>query len=500
MKRTLVVLTILLFTVAVFGQQIKYSISGISNKRILVLEGSGTNTSIDLGKKVIIKSILNDPKYDMCYMLSSEGSDFKIAMSDLKRITFDKPSNMNELWQIVRINSDLDVSITSKGYQYDLRKDLEDETIDAVQNFEKYYGFFNDEFLEDYIQCLLSKIHSIALEDGRPGNFGIKILKTCTPNAFCMPTGTIILTTGLLSTIRSEDELIGILAHEVAHFVLDHQVTNINKAITRQKRADFWTGFTTSLAAASEVYLASKYDYVPTGILTVTTAILSNSIANSINERIGTNYNIEQELEADNAATLTLSFLGKDPKAFSSALIRIRNYCTLNRDFLALSGSGTHPALSRRIMKIGEVDPNVFNSQKYDQIISFVITYNSMNEYNLKHLETVLNLCNRNIESGVATEDDYLLKAMAVHLLYDTPEKNQEALDLINISKNLNVAPHNYIFKQEGLALIRLGKQKESIDAFKNYLKNLEIAQTDSNFDEIEWTKKMIFKMSIFQQ
>jgi predicted Zn-dependent protease len=497
MKKTLVAITILLFTVITFGQQTIYSISGISNKRISVLGGTGTNTSIDIGKKVIIKSILNDPTYNNCYILSSEGSEFRIAMSDFKKITFDRPSNKNELWQILRINSDLDASIATKGYQYDLRKDLEDETLDAIQNFEKYYGFFSDEFLENYIQSLLYKIHPVALDDGRPGNFAIKILKTSTPNAFCMPTGTIILTTGLLSTIRSEDELIGILAHEVAHLVLDHQVVNINKAITRQKRAEFWTGFTTVLAAASEVYLASKYDYIPTGSLTLATAILSNSIANSINERMGTNYNMEQEWEADNAAITTLTFLGKDPKALSSALSRIRNYCTLNGDFIALSGTGTHPALLSRIRKIGEVDPNIFNSKKYDQIVSFVNTYNSINEYNLRHLETTLNLCNRNIESGVATEDDYLLKAMAIQLLYDTPGKIQEAIDLINKAKTLNIAPHNYIFKQEGLALIRLGKQKESIDAFKNYLKNL---QTDSDFDEIEWTRKMIYKMSIFQK
>lgn len=145
------------------------------------------------------------------------------------------------------------------------------------------------------------------------------------------------------------------------------------------------------------------------------------------------------------------------------------------------------------------MDPDAFNSLKYDQIISLVNTYNSMNEYALQHLETTLNLTNRSIKSGVGTEDDYLLKAMSVRLLYDTPEKNQEALDLINKAKALNIAPHSYIYKEEALTLIRLRRQKEASEAFTNYLRSLESEKDETGYvlDEIEWTKKMINKLTV---
>jgi Zn-dependent protease with chaperone function len=317
MKKLILSIIFLISAVLSFSQIPEYSISGVATKRISIIGAPGLKNAIEVGERVTLRSIQKDYVYNYYYLILFEGSTQRIAISDIKKIEFDKPSSKEELWQIARIKASLDESILSKGYQYEMRNDLEDETIDAIRNFEKYYGFFNDEYLLDYIQRLLNKIHSITLNDGRPGNLTVKILNSSTPNAFCMPTGTVILTTGLLSTIRSEDELIGILAHETAHFVLDHQIININKAIARQKRADFWTGFSTAIAAATEIYLSEKNDYYFTGSLTSATAVLSNSIANSINERIGANYSLEQEWEADNAAVMTLTLLGKDPGAYT---------------------------------------------------------------------------------------------------------------------------------------------------------------------------------------
>jgi beta-barrel assembly-enhancing protease len=499
MKKLIVLICFLIYAGSAYSQTWTYSISGVVKRKISILGATEKKSDLEIGEKVTLLNIQNNATYGIYYIVLSEGVAVRVSISDLKKIEFEKPKDKDELWKVVRINSGLDEYILSKGYQYEMRNDLEDETIEALQNLEKYYGFFKDEYLEDYVQSLFYKIHSITLNDGRPGNLTVKILKSSAPNAFSMPDGTVIITTGLLSTIRSEDELIGVLAHEVAHFVLDHQIVNINKAITRQKRAEFWVGFTTVVAAASEAYITAKNDFYPDGNLTAAANIISSSIANSINERIGATYNNEQELEADNAAGMVLTFLNRDPKALSAALTRIFKYSEQNGDYLALSGSGTHPSLSGRITKIGKTDPNKFNNIKYDQVISVVNTYNSISEYDLRHLETSLYLSSRNIESGVGTEDDYILKAMTIRLLYDSPEKNQEALDLINKAKVLNIAPHNYIFKQEGLTLIRLGRLKEAGDAFKTYLKNLENEKDNSGnlFDEIDWTKKMINKVSM---
>jgi hypothetical protein len=189
----------------------------------------------------------------------------------------------------------------------------------------------------------------------------------------------------------------------------------------------------------------------------------------------------------------------KDHRALSAALIRIQDYSILNGNYSALKGSGTHPELRDRIARMGVCDPTSFNSKRYDEIISLVNTRNAIYEFNLSHLETAIDLTTRNINAGVGTEDDYLVKAMSIRILNNTPEKTQEALDLINKAKSLNVTPRNYLNKQEGITLIRLGKKNEAKTALQVYLENLEsIPEKDIyTIEEVEWTKKMIYKLSV---
>lgn len=46
-----------------------------------------------------------------------------------------------------------------------------------------------------------------------------------TVNAFCMPGGKIIMFSGMLQVSQSEEEIAFILAHEIAHALLDHSRT-----------------------------------------------------------------------------------------------------------------------------------------------------------------------------------------------------------------------------------------------------------------------------------
>jgi predicted Zn-dependent protease len=50
------------------------------------------------------------------------------------------------------------------------------------------------------------------------------------PNAFALPGGPIFVTRGLLALVRSEDELAGVLAHEIAHVAARHTVRQVTAA------------------------------------------------------------------------------------------------------------------------------------------------------------------------------------------------------------------------------------------------------------------------------
>ena len=151
--------------------------------------------------------------------------------------------------------------------------------------------------------------------------------------------------------------------------------------------------------------------------------------------------------------------------------------------------------------------PKQFKSSDYDKLISFVNTTNAIIEYNNKHFDVCQNLVDRNINANVATEDDYILKAMTNLYLYDNPEKNAESLELINKAKTLNVVPPLNMHKQEALVLIRLNKYSEANIALEEYYKKLEqeYNRVENYFwilamqyieNELEWTAKMIHKVN----
>jgi predicted Zn-dependent protease len=68
----------------------------------------------------------------------------------------------------------------------------------------------------------------VALHSDRPDlpwSFGVVDVDTL--NAFAMPGGMVVVSNGLLKKLGSESELAGVLAHEIAHVVLKHQVKAI---------------------------------------------------------------------------------------------------------------------------------------------------------------------------------------------------------------------------------------------------------------------------------
>jgi len=56
-------------------------------------------------------------------------------------------------------------------------------------------------------------------------------------NAFSMPGGTILITQGLYQRMRDESELAGVLAHEISHVLLKHQIKAIQSELGKE-----WTG------------------------------------------------------------------------------------------------------------------------------------------------------------------------------------------------------------------------------------------------------------------
>jgi predicted Zn-dependent protease len=67
-----------------------------------------------------------------------------------------------------------------------------------------------------------------------PWSFGV--MDTETINAFAMPGGSVLVSYGLVKRLANESELAGVLAHEIAHVVMKHQLSAIQSTLN----SDVW--------------------------------------------------------------------------------------------------------------------------------------------------------------------------------------------------------------------------------------------------------------------
>jgi predicted Zn-dependent protease len=440
------------------------------------------------------------------YIIEYQKEKYSMNMKDLKNVEFSKPANNKEFWEVFTLKSDVILNLAKNGMRYDLRGELDEEAIDFLNLMTENNLVYKDEYIEDYIQNLIYKIHPGSVNDKRPGTLNLIIYKESNPNAFCLPNGCICLSTGLLSIIESEDELLGVLSHEIAHFIADHHINNIIEMEKRAKRAEFWAGVTTALAGVADAYIASNNEYYQFGTLTYSTAVISNEIAYSMLQRFGMEYNHTQEFSADEAAFEVMEFLNKKPEAYVSALNKIGNYLYRAGNYASLSQSHTHPSLDSRLSKLS-ADNTDFYSIEYQKNMSFINTNNAKIEFDKKHYSECDKLIDKNIKAGVATEDDYIIKAMITRVLYGDKEHNLLALEYLKKAESLEIEPNAYINKQKGITFLRLGQVADTQNSFKEYLNQLENilnsekerkTANEVNYlnEEISWTKRMIFKTS----
>jgi beta-barrel assembly-enhancing protease len=492
MKRLFLFLIILL-PFSVFGQ-INLELQGEVTRRI--------SSELPAGANVELISILpGGVGFSGVAILMKDDTKQGVPVKNLERINF-TASNIKQFWQIKALQEGVYDNIASKGLQLPLRREMEQEAIEYLTYLENNNLIFNDSYLESYLYSLAYRLYPEPLDDGRPGVINIKIVKDINANAWIYPNGTMLISTGLLSTIHSGEELTAALAHEIAHFVLDHSVLNVTAQRQRQQRAEFWAAFATTMAAAADIYMATKNEHYLPGNLTMNTAILAYSVAATVNQRLGLSFSREQELKADQIAAELMSFINNDPTALTSALLKTRAQAIQDGKEQALSGEGTHPAIGQRIQAIG-MPSGEFIETRYDQRISLVNSFNARVHFFNKKFEASSLLIHRNIAANVAVEEDYVILAKIIMKMYDTPEKNQEALDFLMLANDLNVFPTIELYKQEALALIRLGRREEarqSLEAYRDVILNLMSDGGNSYsyyFGEYEWASKMIHKVAL---
>jgi predicted Zn-dependent protease len=155
------------------------------------------------------------------------------------------------------------------------------------------------------------------------------------PNAFALPGGPVFVTRGLLALVRSEDELAGVLGHEIVHVAARHSVRQVTAA--------------TPLAVvfglpAAIVGAVSR----PLGNLVALPGALVSGLALSA-------YGREQEFEADRVGAELAAAAGFQPLALADFLERLAREEGLHREGPPpLSFFASHPRAPDRMQRVRE--------------------------------------------------------------------------------------------------------------------------------------------------
>jgi len=105
---------------------------------------------------------------------------------------------------------------------------------EAADELEKQYKLVKDDATNARVQKIGAAIAKVAMETEVPASYGtptlakfaysFKVLDDKDVNALSMPGGFVYINKGLLDYVQSDDELAGVIAHEVAHVAHHHMV------------------------------------------------------------------------------------------------------------------------------------------------------------------------------------------------------------------------------------------------------------------------------------
>ena len=180
-------------------------------------------------------------------------------------------------------------------------------------------------------------LQAVALASDRPNTFKgwhVQLLDSDEVNAFAAPGGFVFLTRGMVKRAKSEDELAGVLAHEVAHVAKKHGLKTIQ----------------TSRLTSAFTILGSEAakSYTPQQVSQLTTAF-EGAVEDVVNKLVTNGYSRDKEYEADRFGAAYAKAANYDPNALKTFLER------LGQDDHGGGMFKTHPAADKRASELGSL-------------------------------------------------------------------------------------------------------------------------------------------------
>ncbi|AXT60808.1 M48 family peptidase [Aquimarina sp. AD10] len=193
----------------------------------------------------------------------------------------------------------------------------------APEMAQQHGGLYQDQKLQSYIDMIGDKLVKASMAKQTPYQYEFHLLADPnTINAFALPGGQIFITYALLSKLENEDQVAGVLGHEIGHVLGRHSAERIAEH-------DFWKTISTGASVGAD----------------------AGGIVNSIGKNILLGNGRGDELESDKLGVLFMINAGYNPEEMIGVMKVLKNAAGPNR---TPEFQSTHPDPDNRIEKIRE--------------------------------------------------------------------------------------------------------------------------------------------------
>lgn len=146
------------------------------------------------------------------------------------------------------------------------------------------------------------------------------------PNAFSIPGGYVVFTSGLLERLETPEQVCGVMAHEIAHVTEKHMfrqvISSFGPVLLIELLCQSSSGRASAVGAASSLLIVKGFSQ-------------------------------EYEFEADDVGWRYLLAAKVNPHGMIETLSKLKEYEDKQKDLAALPGAfSTHPATAKRIKKL----------------------------------------------------------------------------------------------------------------------------------------------------
>lgn len=232
---------------------------------------------------------------------------------------------------------------------YDKERYLGQQTASMFRN---YNPVSTDDRLNDRVRTTGFKVLENWPAPLKGYNYKFYVVENDVPNAVACPAGQIFVTTELLDAVESDEELEGVLAHEITHVEMRHGYRQFRAAQKAQ-------AISTAVGIVAGVITAvkSKHDKLEKGVAVANVVTLLGNLSSAI-ALSGYSRGYEEEADSYALAYLTTRSPGKSGRPFMATLRKLQYYTDVEdaaqEEGLALFSS--HPDIAARVDKAQNVD------------------------------------------------------------------------------------------------------------------------------------------------